>query len=494
MTTGPADAVLAEVWRDGNIQERLDAVLGVLADPLAAPWRSSRPSAAHLAHTKLTLARAALGVSRARGHGGTTRPGRLLLRLAPDAIGRLAGRLESGSALVGGTNGKTTTAAMLAGILRAAGRTPVHNRAGANLHWGVATALLEQRGDVGVFEVDEAWLPLVAAELGPRVIVLGNLFRDRLDAYGEVERVAECWASMATSLGPAGRLVLNADDPLVAHLGRPGTSYFGVADPSVALAGPEHAIDAQRCRRCQAPYRFERFFLGHLGHYRCSGCGARRPDPDVVATAVHLDGIAGSSISIRFPAGELQVRLPLPGLYNVYNALAATAAALALGAPPTAVRDGLESMQPVFGRAESLQVEGKRVMVLLMKNPAGANELLRTLERDAPDGGLDLWIAINDRVPDGRDVSWIWDVDFESVRGAVRRVVCSGTRAPEIALRLKYAGWPEQAIHVDAGIGPSFAAALSYAEGRLFALPTYTAMLELRTFMTRIGVAGDYWA
>jgi UDP-N-acetylmuramyl tripeptide synthase len=483
-------AVLDEVWRDGNLQERLDEMLPVLAGPIEG--RSASPTAP-LPHTKVSLARAALAVSRARGHGGTTHPGRLLLRLAPDAIGRLAARLEGGAAIVGGTNGKTTTAAMLAAILRATGHAPVHNRAGANMHWGVATALVEQRGDIGVFEVDETWLPLVAAELRPRLIVLGNLFRDRLDAYGEVERVAECWHSTARLRGGAD-LVLNADDPLVAALGGPRATYFGVDDRSVALAEREHAVDARHCRRCGAACSFERVFLGHLGHYRCPRCGAGRPAPDVVATSVRLDAMSGSEVALRLPTGDLRLRLPLPGLYNVYNALAAAAAGLRLGVPPGSIREGLESMRPVFGRAEAIELEGKPVVLLLMKNPAGANELLRTLRRAAPDGGLDLWLALNDGVADGRDVSWIWDVDFEPLRPFLRRATCTGTRAPELALRLKYAGWPREAIRVDGEIARSLEAAVREARGRLFALPTYSAMLQLRTLLTELGAADAYWA
>jgi lipid II isoglutaminyl synthase (glutamine-hydrolysing) len=169
------------------------------------------------------------------------------------------------------------------------------------------------------------------------------------------------------------------------------------------------------------------------------------------------------------------------------------AAGLRSGVPLEQVREGLESMRAVFGRVETIEVSGKPVSILLIKNPAGANEVLRTLTLESSDGGIDLWLALNDRIADGRDVSWIWDADFELLAGGVRRVICAGTRAPEMALRLKYAGWPEEAIEVMEPIAGSLDAAVAAAPERLFALPTYTALLELRTLLSNRGLAADYW-
>jgi UDP-N-acetylmuramyl tripeptide synthase len=450
---------------------------------------------------KRGLARAIGGLSRRSGRGGgTTLPGRALLRMAPDAIGRLAERLEGGSIVVSSTNGKTTTAAMIASVLRAAGREPVHNRAGSNMHWGVATALLEQRGSEGLFELDEAWLPRVAPELRPRLLVLGNLFRDQLDRYGELERLADEWAELVESLSGSCELALCADDPLIADLGRdrelrrrPGVTYFGIEDPGQALPALQHAHDAKHCRRCGAPYAYERAFVGHLGHYSCPSCGADRPAPDVAATEVELRGMSGSRARIRTPAGELELELPLPGLYNVYNALAAIAAGLRSGVTLERIAEGLGSMEAVFGRVETIEVAEKPVSILLIKNPAGTNEVLRTLNLERSNGPLDLWIALNDKIADGRDVSWIWDADFELLSDGVRRVVCAGTRAPEMALRLKYAGWPQDAIVVQPPVPESLDTAVRAAPERLFALPTYTALLELRTLLAHRGLARDYW-
>jgi UDP-N-acetylmuramyl tripeptide synthase len=466
--------------------------------------------------TKVALARGIGAASRASGRGGgTTLPGRVLLRLEPEAIARLGERLGGGATVVSATNGKTTTAGMIAAILAAEGRRPVHNRAGSNMTWGVATALLEQRGEEGLFEVDEAWLPRVAEQLHPRLIVLGNLFRDQLDRYGEMEALADEWARTVAACEGEATFALNADDPLIADLGRDaegapreGVLYFGIEDPAQALPELQHAFDAKHCRRCGHPYEYARAFVGHLGHYSCPSCGAERPAPEVAATAIELRGMEGSTSTIRTPAGEFVLELPLPGLYNVYNALAAVAAAVRLGVAPERIGAALGELRAAFGRVETIEVGGAAVSILLIKNPAGANEVLRTLALEAEgDGdGIDLWIALNDRIADGRDVSWVWDADFELLAGSVRRVVCAGTRAPEMALRLKYAGWPTDRIEVVPGVEPSLDAAVAAASDlgarqgtpnpetpRLFALPTYTALLELRKLLADRGLAKEFW-
>jgi UDP-N-acetylmuramyl tripeptide synthase len=450
---------------------------------------------------KVGAARAIGAASRASGRGGgTTLPGRVLLRLAPEAIAELGTGLDRGSTIVSATNGKTTTAGMIAAILAADGRKPVHNRAGSNMTWGVATALLEQRGREGLFEVDEAWLPRVVQQLNPATIVLGNLFRDQLDRYGEMEALADEWAKAVASRAGQTGLVLNADDPLIADLGRDagerpreGVVYFGIEDSSQALPELQHAFDAKHCRRCGHPYTYERAFVGHLGHYSCPNCGAQRPRPDVAATAIELHGMSGSRSTVRTPAGEIVLELPLPGLYNVYNALGAVAAGLRLGVAPERIAAALGEMRAAFGRVETIEVGGKPVSILLIKNPAGANEVLRTLRLEAGSEPVDLWIALNDRIADGRDVSWVWDADFELLAKGVRRVVCAGTRAPEMALRLKYAGWPTAAIEVVPGIEASLDRVVAAAPGRVFALPTYTALMELRKLLADRGLAKEFW-
>jgi lipid II isoglutaminyl synthase (glutamine-hydrolysing) len=454
-----------------------------------------------LFEAKRLAARTVGAASRASGRGGgTTLPGRLLLRLDPEAIARLGAGLDRGATLISATNGKTTTAGMLAALLDAEGRRPVHNRAGSNMTWGIATALLEQGGDEGLFEVDEAWLPRVAAQLDPSLIVLGNLFRDQLDRYGETEALAEEWGKAVADRTGRTRFALNADDPLVADLGRDaearrrqGVVYFGIDDEAQAPPELQHAFDAKHCRRCGHPYSYQRAFVGHLGHYVCPNCGADRPQADVAATRIELRGMRGSSLTVRTPAGELAIELRLPGLYNVYNALAAIAAALELGVEPSRIPPALADAEGAFGRVETVTVDTKQISILLVKNPAGTNEVLRTLKLEADEDELDLWIGLNDRIADGRDISWVWDADFELLAGKVRKATCAGTRAPEMALRLKYAGWPEGSIAIEPQVEPALDRALAEAPDRLFALPTYTALLELHKLLSGRGLTKDFW-
>jgi UDP-N-acetylmuramyl tripeptide synthase len=444
-------------------------------------------------------ARGVRRLSRAAGRGGgTTLPGRLLLRAEPRALERMARSLDRGSAVISATNGKTTMAAMVASVMRESGRPVVHNSAGSNMAWGVATALLDARrgrGQLGLFEVDEAWLAKVARALAPQSFLLANLFRDQLDRYGELELIADRWAELVAEQAGHARFVLNADDPLVADLGRgqDGVTYFGVEDTSQALPELGHAADSKHCRGCGTPYVYETVLLGHMGHYRCPGCGRERPRPQVAAREVHLEGMSGASLALHTPAGRIDARLRLPGLYNVYNALGATALSLELGASLEQVRAGLEGFGGAFGRVETIRVGARPVSILLVKNPAGANEVLRTLILE--DGELDLWIALNDGIADGRDVSWIWDADFEVLAGRLRSVTCSGTRAEEMALRLKYAGI-DVPPEVDRDLGRSLDSAVARGDGDgrpLYALPTYTALLELRELLSRRGLAGR-WA
>jgi len=462
---------------------------------------------------KLALARAVGALSRLRGGGATSAPGKVLMRIEPHAIGALGARLPQGSALISATNGKTTTAAMAAAILRRAGVELVHNQAGANMAGGIAATLLAAAhggtidGKLGLFEVDELWLGQVAAELAPRAIVLANLFRDQLDRYGELERIADSWREVLHARPT--RLVLNADDPLVADLGRdePQALFFGVEDDTLALPGMSHAADAKHCRRCGSPYVFDAVYLGHLGHYHCASCGQRRPVPAVSATEVRLEGIHSSRFTLHIAGEQASVTLALPGLYNVYNALAAAALASALEVPPATIVAGLGEVKAAFGRAESVTLsptraaegepaltEPRELRILLVKNPAGANEVLRTLMLEP--GEHDLLGVLNDGIADGRDVSWIWDADFELLAGRIREVTCSGTRAADLAVRLKYAGVDPARIHLEGELAPALTRAAARrpdAGAPLYALPTYTAMLALRELLVERGEARSAW-
>ncbi len=485
-----------EVWLAGRLEQHLESVYPDDGEP---PVLAGESDHATLTYTKLALARAAGRVSRAGGKGGgTIAPGRLLLQLAPRAIGTLASRLRDGITLISATNGKTTTARMLASILKADGRNVVHNRTGANTHWGICTALAEGEGDIGVFEVDEAWLPLLSAELRPRLVVLGNLFRDRLDGYGELDRLVSLWRGLLRDSSGPPAVVGNADDPVLAGSGGvlSGTTaralLFGVADERIGSRTPEHPREGHSCLRCGEPLQYKRAFVGQLGRYRCQGCRSSRPLPAVSALDVREDALEAVQTTIRLPTSTLAVRVGLPGLHNIYNALAATTAAWELGVAPESIRRGLESVRAPFGRGERLDVEGHEVRLLLVKNPVGMNETLRLLRAEAHRRPLHLWLALNDHEPDGRDVSWIWDADFERLSGLVPAATCSGRRPGELALRLKYAGW-DCPLQVDEDLDRSFHDALSRAPGSLVALPTYTALLGLRAVLNRRGVSVTDW-
>lgn len=449
----------------------------------------------------IVIARAAGRLSRGFGRGGgTSLPGKVLLRLRPGAVGDLAAALEHGTALVSATNGKTTTSRMIAGAVREAGWRLVSNRAGANLLSGVATALLDDArrrppSEIGLFEVDEAALPTVAADVRPRVVLLMNLFRDQLDRYGEIETLAARWEQMIAALPAETVVVANADDPAVCALAREreNTIFFGLADVRASLADLPHAADSKRCRRCAGELAYDRVFLGHLGHWRCPACGDARPEPQVCATSVGLDGIRGVDLVIVTPAGPVQVRIGLPGVTNAYNATAAAACAVALGIPLPAVARALTDARAAFGRGEWVSLAGREVILLLAKNPTGANETIRTVLLDP--GPVHLLMALNDRTADGHDVSWIWDVDVEPLLPRLATLTLTGDRAHELALRFRYAGLPRAQMVVEPDLERALDTAIASTPhgATLTVLPTYTSMLDLRALLVRRGAADHFW-
>jgi UDP-N-acetylmuramyl tripeptide synthase len=445
---------------------------------------------------EIAAARGVAALSRRLGAGGgTTIPGKLLADFDRGAIDRLAGRLPTGTAVVSATNGKTTTTAMAAEILRPRHRL-AHNAAGANLVSGVASALLSaDDADLGLFEVDEAALPELVQRLQPRAVCLGNLFRDQLDRYGELELVAERWRDAMTALPGSTQLVYDADDPQLAAVGetRPGSVAFGLDDPSVARPSLQHAADSKYCVRCGAPYDYAAAYVGHLGDYRCPRGDHARPPLEVAARDISLRGLDSASFRLETPEGSRRIELKLPGLYNVYNAAAAAALTRSLGAELDEVAAGLARFSAAFGRFERVTVGEKTLLLLLIKNPAGANEVVRTLV----DGGAPqvLVVALNDEIADGRDVSWIWDVDFEPLLPGLQTLVASGGRAAELALRFRYGGLDENAVEVDPDLASALdrGLALTPDGGELVVLPTYTAMLRLQRLLAGRGLAKPYW-
>ncbi len=396
---------------------------------------------------------------------GETWPGEIALRLRPNIARSLAGGLSDGVILVAGTNGKTTTSLMIKTILEHVGDSVVHNSTGANLINGVVSSCIRKadwlgrvQADVGVFEIDENSLPIILQYITPKRILLLNLFRDQLDRYGEVDVIVEKWKQCLITIDSGNQaikpyqLILNSDDPGVAALGKAAkgkVTYFGLNDPSKYLKSKEHAADSSFCSDCGGRLKYDGVYYSHIGVWRCTKCSARRPKPNM-----------STWLS------------PLPGLYNQYNTLAAVTLAKSLRIPDSEIKKALTSFAPAFGRQEEIVVNKKTIKLFLSKNPAGFNVSLRTV---LDMGAKELLLVLNDRIPDGRDVSWIWDVDFEMIP-AHTNVIVSGDRVYDMALRMKYAG-------LNAYVEPSLRNALDGSQDTMFILATYSAMLEVRKIL-----------
>jgi lipid II isoglutaminyl synthase (glutamine-hydrolysing) len=451
----------------------------------------------------LLAGRAAAGLSRRlkRG-GGTVIAGHLVPRIAPTALRDVTRSLQHGSIVVSGTNGKTTTTRLISHILVGAGLQPIHNRAGANMLSGLFTAVAQATdwagrplGDVGLFEVDEASVPAALQHIQPRVLLLHNIFRDQLDRYGEVHFVAGLWREAVQRLGPSTTLVLNADDPLVAVLAPAASNVltYGLIDATVGDGKLPHAADARLCPCCGAALHYDLVYYAHLGWYGCTRCDFRRSAPTITASSVEPLGDPGTDLQIHTPDGLIRARLQLPGLYNVYNALAAVAVCSTVGVPKDLIARGLETFTAAFGRLERIQVEDRQLFLALVKNPVGFTEVLRTIL--AQPGQRTLLIAINDLFADGTDVSWLWDVEFEQLGGRVNLVVCTGLRAEDMAVRVKYAGLDRARIYVDNDLRRALEHVLAASEPHetVYVLPTYTAMLAIRDILRRTGYVRGFW-
>jgi len=398
---------------------------------------------------------------------GETWPGEVALMLRPNIATSLSERLSDGVILVAGTNGKTTTSLMVKTILEHIGDSVVHNATGANLINGVVSSFIRNadwlgrvRADVGIFEIDENSLPVILRYMTPKRVILLNLFRDQLDRYGEVDVIVEKWIRALSSLPKETVFILNSDDPAVAFIGtsvKGKAVYYGLNDAGKYLAVREHATDSTFCPSCGRRLTYRGVYYSHIGVWKCTGCSFTRPDPTVN----------------RWPS-------TLPGLYNQYNTLAAVALAKSLGIPESAIKKSLQSFAPAFGRQEEIESAGKTVKLFLSKNPAGFNASLRTV---LDMGAKELLFVLNDRIPDGRDVSWIWDVDFETVPASAT-VLVSGDRAYDMALRLKYASpaGREPQVFTDLSLAFMHARERNTHEP-LYVLATYSAMLEARKIL-----------
>ncbi len=490
---------LPRVWlrRHGNGyfgRVHRDGLASVIVGPAVIAQNSLRTVAA------VAAGKAAGAASRLLGRGGgTTIPGDVARAIDPGINRAISGGLRRGCVVVTGTNGKTTTAGLITAICRQAGISVVSNSSGANLAFGVTAALLADCtlsgvpvSEMGVFEVDELAFPGVVAELEPSCAVVLNFLRDQLDRSGELNSTAAAVGRGISRLGKQTRLVVNCDDPSVVALVPEGVAAvtFGVDARSVMSASLPRVADARFCPRCQRRMEFSGVVLAHCGDYHCPGCGFVRPQAQVSAALVDADV---DQMDVTLGDG-LHLQCQIGGVYNVYNVLAAVAACRQLGVPDDVIATALHDFVPVFGRQEQFLLDGKQFRFFLAKNPTGMDEVFRT----TIESGIyhNYLLALNDGIADGRDVSWIWDVDFERLASsAPDLVVVSGSRAMDLALRLKYAGIRSGTVLVEPDPEKAMAVSCQRAQDdRIAVIPTYTAMLSLRQVVERRGAVGRYWA
>ena len=429
----------------------------------------------------VVVAKTTITIVRGLGLGaGSVLPGEIARRLHPGILPLLFQQVKLGSILIVGTNGKTTTALLLRSILENCGDRVVHNVTGANLINGLVTALLgntnwigQLKADRAILEVDENVLPLVLQECQPQFIVALNLFRDQLDRYGEVDTISQRWQKAIKPLPKDTIIILNADDPTLCYLGQKlpqKVLYFGLNEPELYLDKIPHAVDSIYCPNCGNLLDYQGVYLSHLGDYNCSNCNFFKSKP--------------AFESKNYP----QI---LIGVYNKYNTIAAGLVAREIGIKTQEIFETIKNFRAAFGRAEELTVAGKKVRILLSKNPVGMNETLRTVQKIQKTGGASVTLLVlNDRTPDGTDVSWIWDVDTEELVRSGGILIVSGDRVYDQALRLKYSrdnlNSDNFKLIIKEDLKEAIATALEKtpSEETLHILPTYSAMLEVRQILT----------
>lgn len=450
----------------------------------------------------LTITKGATKLARLFGKGsGTALPGLIAQRLQPGLPEILASQLPHGIILVTGTNGKTTTSKLIVEMLEANGEVVLSNRAGSNLRRGIISTLINAasldgsiKATIGLFEVDEASLRLVAAELNPRAILILNLFRDQLDRYGELDTLA---GVIGEGIGKTNaKLYLNADDPLVANLAKYASSseqvaFFGIEGlPSAGSSALETVSDSDQCPVCGSNLTYTRVFYGHIGQYDCPKGDFHRPQPGVVITNAEAATLDVQKFTVAIEGKRTKMELPLPGTYNLYNALAAISLANGVGVPPAVITETLAKTTAAFGRVEQIQVGSKKLYLLLIKNPAGFTQIVETFLRGR--SGLNVLMAINDNPADGRDISWLWDVPLEAIAGDNHTVLTSGIRATDMSLRLKYADIKAEKF-ADHESALTRLIADTAENGTAYILPTYTAMLEIRQILSKQSKLEDVW-
>ena len=478
----------------------------------------------------VAAARVIAAVSRLLGYQGVTWAGKAALRICPDILARLAGQVREEIFVVCGTNGKTTTNNLLCAGLEAEGKKVVCNHTGSNMLNGVAAAFVlsaDLRGrldaDAACIEVDEASTRLVFEALKPDYMVLTNIFRDQLDRYGEIDITMEILESMIRKV-PDMKLIVNGDDPLCSSLAmesRESFVTFGIParqvtgkDPLPGGSGPaslapaaeaaekkdtytrktdtpgvaeetgpegglprnEETREGRFCRRCCGRLSYRFYHFSQLGDYHCPTCGFKRPPADYAAGDVRI----GEKLSFR--VGEQYFLMEHGGFYQVYNILAAYAGIREAGIECRHFADMLAGYTPDNGRAEKFRIHGASVTLNLAKNPAGFNQNIAEVLRDP--SPKDIFICINDHDQDGRDISWLWDVDFDLLRDpSVRSVTVGGTRALDMRLRLKYADIPCEVVGDDR---TDIALMAAKGTGNIHILVNYTALYRTRNILKRM--------
>lgn len=451
----------------------------------------------------ITVAKAILKVNRITGSGGSSLPGLVAKKFDPDILKKLVqNNFPKGIIVVTGTNGKTTTTSLIANILNQDGVSFVHNKTGSNMERGLISTMIESasmagkfKAEVGLFEVDEAYMPKVCRAINPSWIVVTNLFRDQLDRYGELDKVARSFRDLFEDL-PGAQLVLNADDPLVASLGYNLETdqkpiYFGVDDYVGPKLVNDHTADSIFNPFTQEKLYYTQQYFGHIGKYRGKSGGFTRPKPDYNANNVKQTGT--TNIKFNINNSKDTVKLDLVGLFNVYNALAAfSLVKSATGTPDDIIYSALKQSSAAFGRSEEVDFDGRSLLLLLIKNPTGLNQIIQTYLSREKDRLL--VFVINDNYADGRDVSWLWDAALEDLKSYKGKIIVGGTRANDMALRLKYAGLGDILVETDNNKLIEAILANSTKRSKIFLLPTYTAMLDLRAKLTAQDTkTKEYW-
>lgn len=420
---------------------------------------------------------------------GSTLPGLVAEKIDPNIIKKLSDGLKYGVIIVTGTNGKTTTSKMLTEILKEDGLIVLSNSSGSNLTRGIASSLIEDarlfsnqlRSEIAVFEVDEATMPHATTMLRPEIVLVTNLFRDQLDRYGELDKIAKTVGRSLQGLAET-KVILNADDPLVSSLSEyceGEVIYFGLEDGEINSSS-QVAMDSKDCISCGHELKYDNRYFGHLGRWSCANCNLKRAKLNYSVSEVSLSP-SESIFEIKNTIDSLKITMNIPGLYNIYNALAAFSAASVFEVKMPVVAHTLRNSTAAFGRMELIDISGKKVMMLLVKNPTGANQSISTIFTDKKPKKIAF--VLNDNFADGTDVSWIWDIDFESLDLSGSTFIVSGIRAEEAALRLKYAGvMPKNYRIINDPVEATKELAKSTANGEIgYLFPTYTAMMEIRS-------------